>query len=118
MPSKYQAGNRSKYGVRTDAAGKAARTVDGILFASLKEAQRYCLLKVLEKAGKIKWLQLQERLPIEVNGVKICTYVCDFTYFDSKNGMVREDVKGMRTPVYKLKKKLVEAIWETAITEV
>jgi dsDNA-binding SOS-regulon protein len=65
----------SKYGaVRTE--------VDGISFASKKEARRYSELKLLERAGEIADLQLQPRFPLTVNGVRVCTYVADFQYRD------------------------------------
>jgi hypothetical protein len=43
-----------------------------------------------------------------MNGTKVFTYKADFSYFTDKERVV-EDVKGFKTPVYKLKKKLVEA---------
>jgi hypothetical protein len=90
---------------------KAVKTVlDGITFASKKEAKRYTELKLLERAGEISRLELQPRYDIIINGVKVCTYVADFSYFD-KSSRVVEDVKGMKTPVYRLKKKLVEALF-------
>jgi len=95
--------NRSKYrNVRTE--------VDGIKFASRAEAKRYQELKILERAGEITRLDLQPRFDCWVNGNKVCTYVSDFRYFTDV-GQIIEDVKGMKTPVYKLKKKLVEACY-------
>ncbi len=105
--------NMSKY--------KAVRTkVDGISFASKKEARRYMDLCLLLKAGEIRDLVLQPKFPLEVLGVKICTYVADFQYdlklVDEWFETI-EDVKGVRTPVYLLKKKLFEAIYGKRITE-
>ena len=105
--------NYSKY--------KAIRTeIDGIWFASKKEAKRYQQLLLLEQAGEITHLELQPIYPIIYKGEKICRYQADFRYFDTKKRMrVLEDVKGMKTPVYRLKKKLVEAFYPgTKITEV
>ena len=93
--------------------------VDGIRFASKAEARRYRELRLLERGGAIADLILQPRYPVRVNGVRICTYLADFTYRDCETGLyVTEDVKGVRTPVYKLKRKLVEALYGLAITEV
>ena len=93
-------------------------TIDGIRFASTKEGKRYTELKLLERAGEISRLELQPRYDITINGVKVCTYVADFSYFD-KSSRVVEDVKGMKTPVYRLKRKLVEALYPgVKITEV
>jgi hypothetical protein len=96
--------------------------VDAIRFDSKREAARYQELKLLERAGEIRDLSLQVRLPLEVNGEKVCTYICDFHYFEKNKGLgfgrwVYEDVKGKRTPVYLLKKKLVKAILGIEILE-
>ena len=91
--------------------------VDNITFHSKKEAKRYGELKLLEKSGEIFYLKLQERYALNIGQVKICTYVSDFTYID-KNGLkVVEDTKGMRTQVYKLKAKLMLAIYGITILE-
>jgi hypothetical protein len=93
--------------------------VDGIRFASKKEAAHYGTLKILERAGKISDLQLQPRFKIFIESALICTYVADFQYFDIAANRTRvEDVKGMKTDVYKIKKKLVEAIYSVKIQEV
>jgi len=101
-------------------------TIDGITFDSKKEANRYAVLKLMEKTGAISHLELQPEYKIEINGRKICTYRADFRYINKSaigvNGqagaMVVEDVKGMKTPVYRLKKKLVEVCFPgTIITE-
>ena len=94
--------NFSKYGNRIT-------YVDGIRFASTKEAKRYSELALLESTGKIDNLRLQPRIALMVNGIKIGFYVADFQY-DLNNRQVIEDVKSVatRTPVYKLKKKILE----------
>jgi hypothetical protein len=106
--------------------------VDGIVFASKKEAQRYSVLKVLEKTGIISDLQMQvpyllipeQREPEEwvpykkpVKGEvgrwkpgkvieRRCVYVADFVY-EQDGETVVEDVKGRRTKEYILKRKLL-----------
>jgi len=89
--------------------------IDGIKFDSKKEADRYVQLKILQKAGIIKNLELQPKYRLqdgfEKNGVKYrpINYIADFRYFDNEKGHIRvEDVKGQKTDVYKLKKKLFE----------
>lgn len=80
---------------------------------------RYSQLKIIENNGYITKLELQPRFLIHVNGIKICTYVADFSYLDKESNMtIIEDVKGVKTPVYKIKKKLVEAIYGIKITEI
>ena len=89
--------------------------IDGISFDSKREGNRYCELKLLEKAGKIKDLKLQEQFELQPsfrkNGktIRAITYVADFTYLDLEtNRNVVEDVKGFKTDVYMLKRKLFE----------
>lgn len=98
----------------------AKRTeVDGHKFASKAEARRYSELKLLEKAGQIKDLALQPRYSLVVYGEKVCDYVADFEYrVPGRTFAVVEDVKGMRTPIYRLKKKLMRAIHGIEIQEI
>ena len=91
--------------------------VDGILFDSKREAARYMQLMLLERAGKISHLELQPVYECVVNGKKICSYRADFRYFTKDRNIV-EDVKGFITPMFKLKKKLVEAIYSGVTIEV
>jgi len=67
----------------------------------------------------IRDLELQPEFPVVVEGRHICVYKADFRYVDLVTGeVVTEDSKGMRTPVYKLKKRLVEALYPVTIREV
>ena len=92
---------------------------DGITFRSAAEARRYDDLKLLELAGEIAGLQLQPRYPLVVNGVKVGTYVGDFKYVDVGTGRsVVEDVKGAASPMYRMKRKLVKALYGVDIEEV
>jgi len=97
--------------------GNKKTVVDNIVFDSMKEAARYGELKLLEKAGKIDLLELQPKFRLEVNGEKICTYIADFQYDDDGHTVV-EDVKGVKTAIYRLKKKLVKAIFGIDIQEI
>lgn len=91
-------------------------TVDGIRFHSKGEAMRYQELRLLEQAGAISGLELQPKFKLEVNGVKIGDYVADFRYTEAGK-VVTEDYKGMKTPVYNLKKKLMLALHGVDILE-
>lgn len=107
-PENKQGGRRSKYGnIKAEA--------DGMLFASKAERGRWMDLRLMEKAGEIKELQRQIRYPLEVNGMHICDYIADMVY--EKNGLVVEDVKGYRTEIYRLKKKLMLACHGIEIKE-
>ena len=102
--------------------------VDGIEFDSRKEANRYCELKLLQRAGKIQNLELQKAFELipaqreriinpksgEVKKGKVIeravTYVADFVY--TENGrIIVEDVKGYKGggayAVFTVKRKLL-----------
>lgn len=83
--------------------------IDGITFDSNKEAKRYTVLRSLRDGGYIKDLKLQ--VPFELipkqSGERSVKYIADFVYYDiEKQIHVVEDVKGFKTDVYKLKRKL------------
>lgn len=114
--------------------GAKPTIVDGIRFASTKEAHRFAELKLLQMAGEIHALDRQPRFPLFVpahgNGgpyerACIGEYRADFSYCTCKRGAkciqsmrVVEDVKGFKTPLYKWKKKHVEAQYGITIREV
>lgn len=93
--------------------------IDGHTFDSKREAQRYCELKLFLRAGEIRNLVLQPRFLLqdeffdknEIKHKKI-EYVADFMYIDKCGKTVVEDVKGVLTDVYKLKKKLFLKIYD------
>ena len=117
----------SKYGNR-----KVKR--DGMVFDSKREADRWNELKLLEKAGKISNLQRQvkyELIPTQYsdweytkNGKKKvvereASYIADFVYHDNVLGTeIVEDVKGMRTEAYIIKRKLMKYVHGIQIVEV
>lgn len=86
-------------------------TVDGITFDSKREANRYLVLKGMEEDGAIEGLRRQVRYELvpafDVDGkhYRPVYYVADFVYVEDGKEVV-EDVKGVRTDVYKLKGKL------------
>ena len=101
MPQK-----RSKYNARKTG-------YSGQIYDSAAEARRAAELDVLVKCGEIFGWERQKPYVIAVNDVYICTYIADFWVCDGKGGIWLEDVKGMATPVYKLKKKLFAACYPT-----
>ena len=88
--------------------------VDGIIFDSKREAKRYQELKLLERAGAIKDLELQPVFELQPSFKKngkthrAITYKADFMFTTSEGDCIIEDVKGYKTEVYKIKKKLFE----------
>ena len=97
---------------------KAKKTkVDGITFDSKREAGRYLDLKTLEMHKRIRDLKLQPCFPFKYDDKVMFKYYADFEYYENDEYIV-EDVKGVKTPVYKLKKKLIEAQYKIRIIEV
>ena len=110
MPSKYH--NKKVF-------------VDGIWFDSMREANRWCELKLLQRAGEISELERQVSFKVlpdqkTTNGEiwRGIFYIADFVYLD-KNGMtVVEDAKGVKTEGYIHKKKLLKFMYGYEIQEV
>lgn len=100
---------------------KKIRTAEGV-FDSKAELARWNELKLLERAGEIKNLRRQVRYKMVINGVHVCDYIADADYWGrvkgDKFGLVVEDTKGVRTPLYRLKAKLMKAVHGVTITEV
>lgn len=95
---------------------KAVKTiVDGFTFASKREAHYYRIYSAMENAGIIKNLKMQTSLPFIFEGRKIFAYKPDFEYDDSDGVHHYVDVKGIETPVFRLKKKLIEAQYKIKI---
>jgi hypothetical protein len=95
--------------------------INGIAFDSKKEAGYYGILRLKEKARLIQRFEMQVRYDLVVNGIMICFYKADFVTY--KHGKVFEviDVKSKMTkslPVYRLKKKLLKAIYNIDIVEI
>ena len=86
----------------------------GLKFDSRWEAERWGQLKAMERAGVVTQLERQVKYELSINDVKICDYIADFRYLlEEENGLsklVVEDAKGILTPEFKLKKKMMKAI--------
>ena len=107
------AAKRNKYGSR-------ATVVDGVRFDSRKEAKRWQLLKAMEESGEITRLRRQVRFDLAVNGIAVCAYVADAVY-ERGGATVVEDVKSAptrRNRAYRIKRKLMRAVWGIEIQEV
>lgn len=92
--------------------------IDGITFDSKKEAAYYSKLKLLVKSGDVITFERQVIYPIIINKIKVCTYIADFVVTWKTSGVKVIDVKGMKTPMYNLKKKLMKAVLDITIFEV
>lgn len=93
--------------------------VDGITFDSAKEALRYAELQLLARAGEIRNLQRQVRIPLigqngplKTKSGRLMRMTVDFSYEDKKLGWatVLEDAKGMRTRDFDVRVAVAEAM--------
>jgi hypothetical protein len=97
--------------------------IDGINFDSQKEADYYSKLKLLERAKEIVKFERQVKMPIEINGIHIAYYILDFKVYYPNGNIKHIDIKAkdkktnkwITTDVFKLKKKLIEAIYKIKI---
>ena len=123
-----RARRRGKYGAKKI-------EIDGITFDSKREARRYCELRNLERAGAITGLELQRKFELvptqrepstftktgkERPGKVIelsVSYVADFCYMEG-GALVVEDAKGVRTPEYVIKRKLMLSVYGIRIKEI
>lgn len=93
--------------------GNRKTIVDGIKFDSKAEAERYKELRMMEQSGVITDLKCQPKFQLIPTFVKDgktfrgITYIADFSYIQDGRTVV-EDVKGYKTEVYKLKRKMFE----------
>lgn len=99
--------------------------IDGIKFDSKREGEYYQKLKILLKQGLIKDLELQKEYLLQdkfvINGKtrRKITYRADFSYVSTEDDKLHVvDVKGFRTELYKLKKKLFEYKYNIEIEEI
>ena len=126
-------------GPRRNKYGSNKIEVDGIVFDSAKEAQRYNQLKLLEQAGIIRNLQLQVKyvlIPTQYSKTELnknktpkviekeCSYYADFVYTDEFGELHVEDTKGYRNPSssgyaqFVIKRKLMLHVHGIRIEEV
>lgn len=86
--------------------------VDGIRFASKREAAYYSELKLREKAGEVYEIELQRRYALTApNGMLLATYVADMVFYDAVQRKTRVvDVKGKETDMFRLKRKMMRGL--------
>ena len=112
--------------------------VDGIMFDSKKEAERFRELKAMEEAGEIHGLAMQQKFVLipaqrepDIVGMrgsikkgktieKECAYIADFVYYAGPNNeqMIVEDTKGYKTKDYIIKRKLMLYFYGIRIHEI
>ena len=100
--------------------GNTKIRVDGRLFDSKAEAARWQELQMLERAGEITELERQveyELIPKQ-KGERAVKYIADFRYIDNDGNTVVEDTKGVKTPVWIIKRKLMLRVHGIRVREV
>ena len=65
----------------------------------------------MKRRGEISGLSRQHPFKLDVNGVHIATYYADFVYTDKNGKQHVEDPKGVRTPIFLMKARLMKAIF-------
>lgn len=118
---------RSRLAVKRHKYRAKQTTVDGVRFDSKAEARRYRELWLLQRAGEITDLEIQPEYPLCCGGKPVlirsdgypngrkAKYIADFRYRDKVGEVIVEDVKGMDTPLSRLKRALVEAEHEVRV---
>jgi len=98
--------------------------IDGHTFDSIKESEFYGSLKLKKQAGLIKDFQMQVQYDIIVNNIHIAYYYLDFLIENNDGSFEYIDIKGkdkksnkfIKTSVFAIKKRLVEALYHIKIT--
>ena len=94
-------------------------------YASRKEHRRANELKLMQRAGMISNLREQvsyDLIPAQYDDKgklleRACAYVADFVYTDGQGNTIVEDTKGLRTDVYRIKRKLMLHVHGIKISE-
>ena len=95
--------------------------VDGVVFDSRKEAHHVQLLKILAKRGEITELILQPKFKFDglvYDSGRTIEYWADAEYYDKHGKRHIVDVKGMKTPAYKIKRALMSYWFGIEVEEV
>lgn len=103
--------NKSKYrAIRT-------RNADGSWSDSRKEARIDARMMLLKHDPTVSTVERKVRYPLTINGEKIGVYECDWTVYRHDGSREVYDAKGFKTPIYRIKKKLVKALYGFDIIE-
>lgn len=116
VPPEFQGRPELEAKLRAHKYGAIKKEVDGIRFDSTAEADTYPILKLWERSGAISDLVLQpvfvlqEKFTELVDGKKktrrAIKYVADFQFRESSGAYIVVDVKGIKTPAFRIKEKL------------
>lgn len=87
------------------------KELDDYVYDSGFEAEYAAELQVRLRAGDILGFERQFPVPIYVNGYHICTCKVDFLVYERDGTKALKETKGVETADYRIKKKLIEAVW-------
>ena len=94
----------------------------GRIYDSKKEAKRAFELDAMIRAGEVTKVEYQPKYELVVNGTKVSNYFGDFRVYYPDGRVEVEDVKGLKRgasyQIFRLKKKLVKAIFGIDIIEI
>lgn len=94
----------------------------GRIYDSKKEAKRAFELDAMIRAGEVIKVEYQPKYELVVNGTKVSNYFGDFRVYYPDGRVEVEDVKGLKRgasyQIFRLKKKLVKAIFGIDIIEI
>jgi Protein of unknown function (DUF1064) len=107
--SDYQAAAKAAV-KRTNKFGARKTEVDGILFDSKAEAERYGTLKLLERAKQVRGVTVKPEFALRINGTLIGFYTPDFGYFEAGRQYM-DDVKGVTTDESSLRMRVFMACY-------
>ena len=93
---------RGKFGITKKKYNSVTKTIDGHKFNSVAEAECYLMLKLLERNGQIKIIELQPK--VYMTNARIL-FILDFL-IEQNGEKIYIEFKGFETPVYKIKKRL------------
>lgn len=102
-----------KYVKRPKYSNRSARcwNKDHAIHQSILEADYCNELNLMKKAGQILDYHTQHKIEIKVNGIHITNHYVDFCVLKTKKAMEFHETKGYATDVWKMKRRLVEALF-------
>lgn len=100
-----------KYVKRKKYSNKSCTCWARHLHQSILEADYCNELALLKKSGQIGDYEIQHKIEITVAGKHICNHYVDFIVFKPGGVIEFHEVKGYSQEIWKLKRKLVEALY-------
>lgn len=110
--NEYRVMSLKKSGAKNKYKAKK-QSYNGVKYDSTLEAKVAENLDWKLKEGELVEVQRQVKIPLYVNGVLICTYICDFKTIDKHGQVTYVEAKGIELPVFQIKKKLFLALLES-----